>query len=134
MTQQTVPSWSDKACCVCRGELWLDAGAVTAIKDKHKSLFAAGIVKIVGDFHAQDGVRICDQNGFEVARGLPNYDAEEIAKIAGKDSSVSPGGEWPRSRSTWHPWTERGGRCMHLARPCRALALAHTCIGNTAAA
>ena len=36
-----------------RGQLWLDAGAVRAVRDKHKSLFAAGITKVTGDFHAQ---------------------------------------------------------------------------------
>lgn len=39
----------------CRGQLLLDAGAVHAVRDKHKSLFAAGIKKITGDFHAQVG-------------------------------------------------------------------------------
>lgn len=36
-----------------RGQVWLDAGAVVAVRDKHKSLFAAGICKVVGDFHVQ---------------------------------------------------------------------------------
>jgi hypothetical protein len=36
-----------------RGQLWLDAGAVRAVRDRHKSLFAAGITKVTGDFHAQ---------------------------------------------------------------------------------
>lgn len=65
----------------CRGEIWLDDGAVRAVRDKRKSLFAAGIVRVEGPFNAQDGVRICDRNGFELGRGLPNYDHEEIGKI-----------------------------------------------------
>ena len=31
-----------------RGQLWLDAGAVTAVKDQHKSLFCPGIIKVGG--------------------------------------------------------------------------------------
>jgi hypothetical protein len=29
-----------------RGQLWLDAGAVKAVKDRHKSLFCPGITKV----------------------------------------------------------------------------------------
>jgi glutamate 5-kinase len=29
-----------------RGQLWLDTGAVRAVKDRHKSLFAPGILKV----------------------------------------------------------------------------------------
>ena len=32
-----------------RGQVWLDMGAVRAVKDKHKSLFAPGIVKVSGN-------------------------------------------------------------------------------------
>lgn len=44
-----------------RGQLRLDDGAVRAVRDKHKSLFAAGITKVTGDFHAQ--VRACGRAG-----------------------------------------------------------------------
>lgn len=36
-----------------RGEVWLDGGALAAVQDRKKSLFSAGIVKVVGDFEAQ---------------------------------------------------------------------------------
>ena len=36
-----------------RGEVWLDEGAQRAVQDRKKSLFSAGIVKVVGDFEAQ---------------------------------------------------------------------------------
>jgi glutamate 5-kinase len=72
----------------CKGEVWIDDGAVSALRDRRKSLFAAGILKVEGTFNSQDGVRICDKTGFEVARGLPNYDVEEARKLAGRDSSA----------------------------------------------
>ena len=36
-----------------RGELWTDAGAVRAVRERSKSLFSAGIVRICGEFAAQ---------------------------------------------------------------------------------
>ena len=64
-----------------KGELWLDSGAVSAVRDQKKSLFAAGILKITGDFAAQDAVVLCDSNGYELARGLCNYAQTEVHKV-----------------------------------------------------
>jgi glutamate 5-kinase len=61
-----------------RGSLWLDDGAVKAVRDRKKSLFTAGIYKTGGDFGAQDAVSLCDSNGAEFARGLVNYDKDEV--------------------------------------------------------
>ena len=44
----------------CPGlQVWLDAGAVRAVKDKHKSLFAPGIVKVCG----AGGGSLCECSG-----------------------------------------------------------------------
>jgi len=67
-----------------RGSLCLDSGAVQAVKDKHKSLFAAGITKVSGDFHSQDCVSLLTPSGDEFARALVNFDSEELTKIRGK--------------------------------------------------
>ncbi len=64
-----------------KGELWLDSGAVAAVRDQKKSLFAAGILKITGDFAAQDAVVLCDSSGYEFARGLCNYTQSEVHKV-----------------------------------------------------
>lgn len=44
-------------CCAVplRGSIWLDDGAVRAVRDKRKSLFPVGVIKVVGDFSAQVG-------------------------------------------------------------------------------
>ncbi|KXZ50922.1 hypothetical protein GPECTOR_14g169 [Gonium pectorale] len=73
-----------------RGHLWLDAGAVHAVRDKHKSLFAAGITKVSGDFHAQDCVSLCDPSGVELARGLVNFSSEEVGAVAGSGRCSKP--------------------------------------------
>ena len=64
-----------------RGALLLDAGAVRAIRDRAKSLFSAGIVKVVGNFAAQDAVSLCDEDGAEFGRGLCNYRHDEVARV-----------------------------------------------------
>ena len=38
-----------------RGQLWLDAGAVRAVRDKHRPLVAAGITRVEGEFGLQVG-------------------------------------------------------------------------------
>lgn len=63
------------------GELWLDAGAVRAVKDRHCSLFSAGITKVVGNFSDQDVVAICDEEGREFARGLVNYNHIQVDAV-----------------------------------------------------
>ena len=64
-----------------KGELWLDSGAVAAVKQHSKSLFAAGILNIQGAFAAQDAVVLCDASGYEFARGLCNYTHQELLKV-----------------------------------------------------
>ena len=36
---------------------------------------------MVGEFHAQDAVQICDEQGIEVGRGLVNYTSHEVDMI-----------------------------------------------------
>ena len=61
-----------------RGRIFLNFGAVKALRDHRKSLFPAGIIKTDGDFGPQDAVTLCDANGMEFARGLVNYSKEDI--------------------------------------------------------
>jgi glutamate 5-kinase len=72
------------------GKLYLDAGAITAISQAGKSLLAAGIKTVEGEFDTQDAVQLCDSNGNEIARGLVNYNSEELQKIRGCHSRDIP--------------------------------------------
>nr|WP_206814036.1 glutamate 5-kinase [Chroococcus sp. FPU101] len=72
------------------GKLYLDAGAVNAICYQGKSLLAAGITRIEGDFSASDAVQLCDLQGHEIARGLVNYNSNEIERIKGHHSETIP--------------------------------------------
>ncbi|RUR78736.1 glutamate 5-kinase [Chlorogloeopsis fritschii PCC 9212] len=72
------------------GRLYLDEGAVIAISRAGKSLLAAGITAVEGEFDSQDAVQLCDKSGKEVARGLVNYNSTELQKICGRRSSEIP--------------------------------------------
>jgi glutamate 5-kinase len=69
------------------GKLYLDEGAVVAISQAGKSLLAAGITRVEGEFDTQEAVELCDRLGNEIARGLVNYSSEELQKIRGRRSN-----------------------------------------------
>ncbi|WP_297326491.1 glutamate 5-kinase [uncultured Bartonella sp.] len=68
------------------GTLIIDEGAVRALK-KGKSLLAAGVVAVEGDFHHGDTVAIVGLDNQEVARGLVSYDRDEVDRILGLKNS-----------------------------------------------
>ncbi|ALF52572.1 glutamate 5-kinase [Nostoc sp. MBR 210] len=72
------------------GKLYLDQGAIAAISQAGKSLLAAGIKTLEGEFDTQDAVQLCDTNGNEIARGLVNYSSDELQKICGRHSREIP--------------------------------------------
>ncbi|NET02767.1 MAG: glutamate 5-kinase [Sphaerospermopsis sp. SIO1G2] len=65
------------------GKLFLDKGAIRAIAEGGKSLLAAGIKTVEGEFDHQESVQLCDVEGNEIARGIVNYNSEELQKIRG---------------------------------------------------
>jgi glutamate 5-kinase len=70
-----------------RGRLTLDAGAVHALREKGTSLLAVGVKDVRGEFNRGEVVACLDESGREVARGLVNYDAQEVSRIKGQPSS-----------------------------------------------
>jgi glutamate 5-kinase len=69
-----------------KGTLVLDAGAVKAVVERRASLLAAGITAVEGTFHAGEPVDIAAPDGTPVARGLVNFDAEEMPSLLGRSS------------------------------------------------
>ena len=65
------------------GNLTVDEGCVRAMRSG-ASLLAAGIVAVDGDFKQKSTVRVLGPDGREIARGVVNYGAGEIRRIAGK--------------------------------------------------
>lgn len=67
-----------------RGDIVLDAGAVSAVRGKGKSVLAVGVLGVRGDFRAGDAVRIVDPTGAEIGRGLAKTNATDAARLAGR--------------------------------------------------
>jgi glutamate 5-kinase len=73
-----------------RGRLDLDRGATTAVLDRRRSLLAAGIRGMSGDFVAGDVVDLVDADGAVVARGVVGFDATELPDLIGRSSHELP--------------------------------------------
>ena len=69
-----------------QGTLTLDAGAVRAVVERRASLLAAGITGVDGAFVAGDAVDVLDPAGAVVARGLVNFDADELPALLGRST------------------------------------------------
>jgi glutamate 5-kinase len=67
-----------------RGELILDAGAVRALTQRNASLLPAGITRVEGQFSAGEPVNLLGPDGSVVARGLVNYDSDELPGLLGR--------------------------------------------------
>ena len=67
------------------GTIFIDSGAAKALTNG-KSLLAAGITKINGNFKKGENVIILDQSNNQLARGLSSFSSNEIDKIKGKQS------------------------------------------------
>jgi len=68
------------------GELYVDAGAVRALRDG-RSLLPAGVTKVGGRFDRGDPVVVRAPDGAEVARGLCAYSSGDAERIRGRRSS-----------------------------------------------
>jgi glutamate 5-kinase len=74
-----------------KGRLILDKGAHEAVMTGGKSLLPSGVVAVEGDFGRGDLVSCCDHRKKEFARGLVNYDSQELSKIMRHKSSQIEG-------------------------------------------
>jgi glutamate 5-kinase len=69
-----------------KGRLVLDDGAVRAVTERRASLLPAGITGVVGSFVGGDPVDLVDPRGASVARGLVNYDSDELPDLLGRST------------------------------------------------
>ena len=69
-----------------KGRIFLDAGAVRAVTERRASLLPAGITGVAGSFVGGDPVDLVDPDGVPVARGLVNYDADELPDLLGRST------------------------------------------------
>jgi glutamate 5-kinase len=82
---ETMPAWKRWLgwSADARGTLVVDAGARDAVVDGGRSLLAAGVRGVQGEFTAGDVVALAHQDRRVFARGLVNYAADELRRIAG---------------------------------------------------
>ena len=71
-----------------RGRVTLDAGAVQALMQGHKSLLPIGVTAVEGEFERGDVVACVDQHGVECGRGLINYSAADTRLILRQPSHL----------------------------------------------
>jgi glutamate 5-kinase len=71
------------------GRVHVDDGAVAALRSRRVSLLSVGVVRADGGFAAGDAVEVVGPAGEVVARGLVNYDAADLALIAGRTTSAA---------------------------------------------
>jgi len=69
-----------------RGVITVDDGAARALVQHKRSLLAAGITGVRGEFEADDAVSIESGDGRELARGLVRYDVSDVRKLLGARS------------------------------------------------
>ncbi|WP_216897169.1 glutamate 5-kinase [Nocardia alni] len=75
-----------------RGAVLLDEGAVRAVSDCRRSLLAAGITGVRGNFHGGDVIDLIAPDGTLVARGVAEYDSIELHTMIGRSTSDLPDG------------------------------------------
>jgi glutamate 5-kinase len=70
------------------GALGVDPGAEHALRERGTSLLPVGIVEVTGDFNAGDAVdvRAAADGGRRIGKGIVNYSAGELRRIAGMKS------------------------------------------------
>ena len=74
-----------------QGRLTVDAGAKRALTERGKSLLPSGVAAVEGEFQAGELVVLATADGKEFARGLTNYDAEELKRIRGAKTTAIEG-------------------------------------------
>ncbi len=66
-----------------RGEIVVDDGAATVLRERQRSLLPAGVKRVNGPFNRGDIISITDPGSVQIACGITNYDSQEVSKIMG---------------------------------------------------
>ncbi len=82
---------------ITSGTLVIDDGAAEALTTGGRSLLPSGIIEVHGDFDQGANVRITNQKGHEIARGIVNHSSEQIERIRGKQSAEAQSTLGPES-------------------------------------
>jgi glutamate 5-kinase len=69
------------------GRIFVDDGARKALLEHDRSLLAAGVTKVEGEFIAGNGVELIGPDGSTFAKGVTGYSALELTAAAGHNSA-----------------------------------------------
>ncbi|MCH7790545.1 MAG: glutamate 5-kinase [Acidobacteria bacterium] len=70
------------------GDVTVDDGARTALEHDGRSLLAAGVTAVSGEFASGDSVNVVAEDGELIAKGLSGFSAVELRGLAGKRSGI----------------------------------------------
>jgi glutamate 5-kinase len=76
---------------IAQGRVVVDTGARRAL-ETGKSLLAAGVRSVDGEFDPGSPVEVVDTEGSVFAKGLARHGSAEIGRVAGQRSDVLPAG------------------------------------------
>ncbi len=65
------------------GHIVVDEGAVSALRERGRSLLPAGVAKVVGSFGRGESVEVRNVEGGRIAAGTSNYASDELHRIRG---------------------------------------------------
>jgi glutamate 5-kinase len=77
------------------GRVVVDGGARRALVSDGRSLLAAGVRGVEGDFEADDAVEVVGEDGRAFAKGLVRYSASALRAVAGRRTADLPDGAAP---------------------------------------
>jgi glutamate 5-kinase len=84
----SVKKWIAHSDGFAKGEIHVNIKAREALLgDKAVSLLPVGVTKIIGNFDADDIVRIMDEAGKQIGVGRTAYDSEKAKEIIGKNNN-----------------------------------------------
>lgn len=69
------------------GKIRIDEGAAHALVKKGKSLLARGVIEVIDIFPTGSVLKVIDQQGIAIAKGISPYSSEELEVITGKSTS-----------------------------------------------
>ncbi len=69
-----------------QGAVKVDGGAAGALVNHGKSLLAVGVTEVLDSFRRGATIRILNQAGEEIGRGIANYNSKDMGAICGKQS------------------------------------------------
>jgi glutamate 5-kinase len=70
-----------------KGDIYVDAGAARALRDKGSSLLPVGVLRVEGSFVAGQAANIRTGEGMLIGRGITNYTSDELQLAIGRKSA-----------------------------------------------